>query len=320
VMGGRGAMLGALVRAAREPPQQRPNILLVCTVNEECGFTGAVKLADIWRGQGRSCDSTSEMHGIERSLSPPLAQSFEGGGLLTMAELRELRPAGAIVAEPTELNVVVAHRGVVRWQCAVYGRAAHSSRPEQGANAIYAMASVVRLIDQYHRVDLAGASHHPLCGPPTACVTTIHGGTGPNTVPDRVVIDIDRRLRPDEEPEPAYRALEAYLADRAELGDCRLEHEPPWMQSRGLTSDANPALAEELQCVAVSAGVDAKRVGVPYGTNAASIAAAGIPAVVFGPGSVAQAHTADEWIAIDALEQAVEVLYRVAAGGVRLGG
>ena len=86
---------------------------------------------------------------------PKRAPPFMGGGELTLEEIAALRPAAALVAEPTELNVVVAHRGVARWQCTVHGRAAHSSRPEEGANAVYAMARVVQLIEQFHRETLA---------------------------------------------------------------------------------------------------------------------------------------------------------------------
>jgi acetylornithine deacetylase len=247
---------------------------------------------------------------------PAVAVEAVSADGLSLDELRSLRPSAALVAEPTDLNVVVAHRGVVRWQCTVHGRAAHSSRPEEGANAIYAMARVVRAVEDFHRIELASRPADPLCGPPTACVTTIHGGTGANTVPDRAMIDVDRRLAPDEHPQAAYDELVAHLAAHADVGDCRLAHEAPWMQSHGLASGGNRAWAAQLSALACSTGVDAQLVGVPYGTNAASIAVAGIPTVVFGPGSIAQAHTADEWIAIDELERAVEVLYRVACGGI----
>jgi acetylornithine deacetylase len=269
---------------------------MACTVNEECGFTGAKALADIWRaGEGGAS---------------PVDVAPDGG--LTLAELRALRPLVALVAEPTDLNVVVSHRGVVRWQCQTHGRAAHSSRPEQGANAIYAMMSVVRLVDQFHREELACRRPDPLCGPSTVCVTTIRGGTGANTVPDRAVIDVDRRLTPAESPEDAVAELVRYLADRVELGECRLHHDPPWMQSGGLPSGANGVWAEQVVGAVRSAGLACQTIGVPYGTNAATIAAAGIPTVVFGPGSIDQAHTADEWIAIDQLEAAVEALCAVA--------
>jgi acetylornithine deacetylase len=299
VKGSMAAMLTALRRASQEPSRERPSVLLACTVNEECGFTGARALAEIW----------------QQRLS---AVSFADEDTLSLVDVRQLRPSAAIVAEPTELNVVAAHRGVVRWQCVAHGRAAHSSRPEQGANAIYGMTNVVRAIHEFHRHELAFRPIDPWCGPSTACVTTIHGGAGANTVPDRVAIDIDRRLQPDEAPEAAFQELVEYIAKRAEGGDCRLEHAPPWMQSRGLAIGANRVLAERLLEVVRSTGVDSEIIGVPYGTNAASIAAAGIPAVVFGPGSIDQAHTSDEWIAMEQLEQAVEAYYRIATGALRL--
>jgi acetylornithine deacetylase len=319
VKGGMAAMLAALTRVAAEPPQGRPCVLMACTVNEECGFSGAVALADMWRCSPTAAPPAScELGDAPKPTIFPAGPLLQGEGSLTLDELRQLRPTAAIIAEPTDLNVVVAHRGVARWQATVHGRAAHSSRPEQGANAIYAMARVTSLIEEFHRVELKARPADPMCGPPAACVTTIRGGSGPNTVPDRAVIDIDRRLRPDETPEEAYRELTTYLSARAELAGCRLEHEPPWMQSRGLAAGANRRLAAQLVELGRSTGLSSQAIGVPYGTNAASIAAAGIPAVIFGPGSIAQAHTSDEWVAIEELERSVDVLYRVACGGVRL--
>jgi acetylornithine deacetylase/succinyl-diaminopimelate desuccinylase-like protein len=72
--------------------------------------------------------------------------------------------------------------------------------------------------------------------------------------------------------------------------------------------------AEQLAAAVRTVGVECRLMGVPYGTNAASIAAAGIPTAVLGPGSIAQAHTVDEWIAIDQLELAAEIYYRIACG------
>ncbi|HEX6962422.1 MAG TPA: M20/M25/M40 family metallo-hydrolase, partial [Lacipirellula sp.] len=304
VKGPLAAMLVALASAAPEPARNRPNVLMACTVNEECGFSGARALADIWRR--------------EPADQSPISLIPTGG--LTLDELRSLRPTAAIIAEPTELNVVVAHRGVVRWQCVVHGRAAHSSRPEDGANAIYAMAPIVGLIDRYHRDVLATRPADPQCGPPTACVTTIQGGTGANTVPDRAIIDVDRRLTPAEEPAAAYEELVSYLSNETSAGECRVEHLSPWMQSRGLTSADNRRWAERLSSMAAEVGINSQTIGVPFGTNAASIAAAGIPSVVFGPGSIAQAHTADEWIAIDELQRAVSLFHRIATGAISADG
>lgn len=305
VKGAMAAMLTALLRASAAPPAARPNVLLACTVNEECGFTGARALAGIWQPAGDSETASNE-----------LTDSDRGG--MTLQSIRDLRPAAAIIAEPTELNVVVAHRGVVRWQCTVEGRAAHSSRPDEGVNAIYAMADVVQLVERYHRTELQRREPDPFCGPPTAAVTTIHGGVGPNTIPDRVVIDVDRRLTPDERPEAAYREMVAYMAKHVRPSAAKLQHGVPWMESHGLHSGPNNALAGRIADVAKSLGVDSRIMGVPYGTNAASLAAAGIPAVVFGPGSIAQAHTADEWIAVEQLELAEEAYYQIACGAIEV--
>jgi acetylornithine deacetylase len=294
------AMLAALRRTSSTPAANRPSVLFAATVNEECGFTGARALADIWR------DSAS---------SATAAPKIDAVGGLTLEELRTLRPAAALVAEPTDLDVVVAHRGVVRWRSIVRGRAAHSSRPDLGLNAVYAMAKVVRAIDRYHRENLSARTADPQCGPPTVSVTTISGGLGPNTVPDYAVIDVDRRLTPAEDPEAAYRELTGHLADVADLAGCTLEHEEPWMHSRGLAATVNGDWAERVAAAMSTAGAGDRIKGVPYGTNAASIAAAGIPTVVFGPGSIDQAHTADEWINVADLHRAVASLERIAVEG-----
>ena len=305
VKGSMAAMLVALERAAALPAENRPSILFACTVNEECGFSGARAMAGLW------CDG---QHRKEKQIIPPPATPSEGGGGLSLEAISAMRPAAILVAEPTELNVVIAHRGVVRWQCTVHGRAAHSSRPEEGANAIYAMASVVQVIEAFHRETLAARPADPLCGPSTACVTTFHGGAGPNTVPEKAVIDVDRRLSPDELPDEAYRELVDWIDARATLGACTLEHHAPWMQSRGLAATASGRWTEQLVALARRVGVESRLMGVPYGTNAASLATTGIPAAVLGPGSISQAHTADEWIAIDQLDLAVEIYFRIACG------
>ena len=139
-------------------------------------------------------------------------------GKLTPEAAFPKRPDCAIVAEPTDLNVVVAHQGFVRWRCHVAGRAAHTSRPDEGINAIYAMTRVVRAIEEYHRRLVESAPAHQLCGRPSVCVSTIHGGVGINTVPDRATIEIDRRISPGEDPTLAYADLVRHVADRADIG------------------------------------------------------------------------------------------------------
>lgn len=277
VKGGMAAMICALARLAEELPRPRPTLYFAATVNEEHGFTGAAALADCW------------------STGPN--------------EVFVRKPDAAIVAEPTELDVVVAHKGVVRWRCHARGRAAHSAQPEQGENAIYRMGRAIGLLEQYAGETVGTLASHPLCGRPTLSVGLIHGGTSVNTVPDRCTIEIDRRLVPGEKPLDAWRHAVDYLAGNVSEA-ARLEHEPPFLQAAPLVEPAGGALAAELGGVAAEVAGRGRPIGVPYATNAACYAGAGVPAVVFGPGSICQAHTADEWIALEQVELAAEILVR----------
>jgi acetylornithine deacetylase len=161
---------------------------------------------------------------------------------------------------------------------------------------------------------------HSLCGRPTVCVSTIHGGVGVNTVPERTTIEIDRRIGPDEQPAAAYDELVQLVTESTDLGSCRIEHEPPFMQSHGLSDRQNQALARSVSALAQKHGQPGELVGVPYATDAAAIAATGVPTVFFGPGSIAQAHTADEFIEIDQLRTAADIFYRIASEGLTSSG
>src|SRR3954470_23279619 len=109
----------------------------------------------------------------------------------------------AVVAEPTRLQIVDAHKGVVRWKVRTEGRACHSSRPDQGVNAIYRMGHVLPVIERYADRLMKSAPHARL-GPPTLSIGRIDGGVSVNTVPDACVIEIDRRLLPGEDPRAAW--------------------------------------------------------------------------------------------------------------------
>ena len=278
VKGGMTAMLAAVARLAEERPRGMPTILMALTVNEEYGFSGADALA--------------------RSLGDP------SGGLLTAR-----KPDAAVIAEPTGLDVVVAHKGVLRWRCRTRGRAGHSAQPEDGDNAIYKMARALSALERYQQEVVGSLGSDPLCGPATLSVGTIRGGLSVNTIPDECTIEIDRRLRPDEDPRQAYRHLVDHLAREAELAG-PLEHDPPYMLGPALSGEANGPLADRLAQIASDVVGGCRRKSVPYATDAAFLSAAGIPTVVFGPGSIEQAHTADEWLPLDQLEQAAEILYR----------
>jgi acetylornithine deacetylase len=174
------------------------------------------------------------------------------------------------------------------------------------------MAQIIQAIERYHAILSKAAHEHPLCGRPSVCVSTIHGGVGINTVPERATIEIDRRLGPDEKPETAYNELVQFVLAHANVGGCSVEHDPPFMDSSGLSDKLNRPFAERVATLVHDCGRRGELVGVPFGTDAAALSAAGIPTVVFGPGSIAQAHTADEFIEIDELQFATEMFHRIA--------
>lgn len=216
----------------------------------------------------------------------------------------------AVVAEPTRLQVVDTHKGVVRGKVRTVGRACHSSRPDQGVNAVYRMGRVLPVIEEYAD-ELMSSSAHPRLGPPTLSVGRIEGGVSVNTVPDACAIEIDRRLLPGEDPQAAWRQFGDHVAARSPVP---VVYDPVWMACPALESLPAPELRERFARAIDSVEGRHEVLAVPFGTDASSISEAGIPAVVFGPGDIAQAHTKDEWIELNQIDRAAEILYRFATG------
>lgn len=290
VKGGLAAMLVAIERLARSDGPRAATIVFAATVNEECGFTGARSAARLWAGPSAPGDAPAHA-------------------------LLQTAPALAVVAEPTELDLVTQHKGAVRWRVRVHGRACHSAFPESGDNAIYRAAPVVAAIEALARELLARHADHP-CGPPTLSLGTIRGGTGVNLVPDLVVLEIDRRLLPGESPDAARDEVIARIATAC--GTARVDHDAPFIESHGLpdrTDDPTAApWVHRLAAASRRRGFTATATAARYGTNASIYAAAGVPSVVWGPGSIAQAHTADEWIDLAQLDAAVDALVEMVTG------
>ncbi len=119
----------------------------------------------------------------------------------------------AIVAEPTRLDIVNRHKGAVRWKVRTRGVACHSSTPNLGQNAIYAMAKVVSALEEYAGV-LANSTPDPVLGPPSLSVGRIEGGISFNVVPDWCEVDIDRRVIPGERVADCPGQAREFLASR----------------------------------------------------------------------------------------------------------
>ena len=208
----------------------------------------------------------------------------------------------AIVGEPTRLQIVTAHKGDLWLQLERRGKAAHGARPELGRNAVHAMARIVDLFETDYAAALRKRAH-PLLGHPTINVGSIAGGSQPNIVPDRCRISIDRRTIPGETEARVRREIQSLLRKHklsARLLNVRNAPCPPLE-----TNSKLPLVKQFLASVG-----QAKPIGADYFCDAAVLASGGIPSVVFGPGDIAQAHTADEWISLRQLQQGTRMLLR----------
>jgi acetylornithine deacetylase len=283
VKGGMAAMLVAIDRLRLSGRPRLASVVFTATVNEEFGFSGAKAIARLWTTPA-----------AELAPTDLAARDLLGG-----------RPAAAVVAEPTDLDIVTQHKGAVRWRTRVHGVACHSAFPEQGDNAIYPAGRAIGAIETLSRELLTRHPEHP-CGPPTLNLGTIHGGAGVNLVPDLVVLELDRRVVPGESPEAARREVIERIA--AACGDARIDHDEPFLESAGLQPMSDRTWFERLAAAASGKGVASRQIAARYGTNASVFAAARVPSVVFGPGSIGQAHTADEWIELAQVDTAADIL------------
>jgi len=277
--GALAAMLAALRTLIDRRAELGVNVVLAATVDEEYQYRGVLALIEQLVDAGRRVDA-------------------------------------AVVGEPTELALVVAHKGCVRTRITTIGRAAHSSRPEEGINAIEGMVAVVAALDR-HRRDLAGR-RHPLVGSPTLSIGRIWGGTAVNIVPERCTIELDRRLIPGETAASALAELDAVLSEvRAGSPAVAIEREPPFVADWALDTPPEAAIVQAAAAACRALGQPDRPVGVAYGSDASKLwALRAIPSIVLGPGSIAQAHTEDEFVPVDQLVAAAELYAETA---VRLG-
>ena len=208
----------------------------------------------------------------------------------------------ALVGEPTRCKVVTAHKGDLWLRLIATGMAAHGARPELGRNAIHSLAQCIVAIETDYAA-LLRKRRHPLLGHATINTGTIRGGAQPNIVPAHCEADLDRRTLPGETFAKIRheilgvldkRGLKAKLIDVKDFTRPALETDPglPWVRNF------------------MRVGRQKKPIGVDYYCDAANLAGAGIPTVVWGPGDIAQAHTADEWIAVEQLERGTDMLTR----------
>ena len=248
---------------------------------------------------------------LANAKSRPLETEIVFAGLIdeehAQAGSRALAASGfkadlAIVGEPTKLQVVTAHKGSLWLELATRGHAAHGATPHLGKNAVHEMTRIVDALETDYAAQLKQRKHK-LLGAGTVNVGTISGGTQPNIVPDGCVISIDRRTLPGETENSVRREIATLLQAKklsAKISSAKLAPALP------LETDFKLPIVQTF----LRAAKQKKSLGADYFCDAAVLSAGGIPSVVFGPGDIAQAHTADEWISVAELERGKNLLLR----------
>lgn len=202
----------------------------------------------------------------------------------------------AVVTEPTDLQVGVAHKGFAWFEIETRGRAAHGSRPAEGRDAIMRMGRVLARLEAMDR-ELQGRTPHPLIGTASLHASTISGGHEWSSYPDRCLLQLERRTVMGESADGVARELRDILSDLAAAdsefeGDMRAGFSrPPYGAPEG-----HPVTGLLLECAA-RRGVHSRPVGMSFWTDAGVLGAAGIPSVLFGPGG-AGLHSTQEYVTI----------------------
>ena len=264
-------------------------------VDTKASLAIALALLEDWHTAGRRT-------GVNLVIVGTVDEESGGGGAAAFA--RWVRRQGLslntlMVAEPTLCTAVHGHKGASRVEVIVHGRASHSAQPHLGQNAITGAAHVITALDAEHQRLQAQPAQTAL-GNGTLSVTLIHGGVGLNIIPDTCRFSVDRRTVAGEDTSEVTQGLRNLVARVAPLPtDVELIREypafyqspnSPWLNELVTWSGQTPTVA-------------------PYGTNAWAYGGLARETVVMGPGSIAQAHGAEEWIEISELEK-MAAIYR----------
>lgn len=239
-------------------------------------------------------------------------EEFESRGTRDLLD-RGVRADAAIVAEPTGLAVMPAHRGFVWATLTFHGRAAHGSRWELGVDAIRHAGLVLAELDALDAGELARHTH-PLAGRASLHASLIAGGSGMSTYPDRCALRIERRTVPGETAAQVMAELESACARvRARRPELRAEITLDLAQRPSDVPPSAPivrALREALDQQAIPVRTE----GMSAWTDCALLNEAGVPAICFGPGDIALAHSDEEYVETEQIPRAAAVLERLARG------
>lgn len=252
--------------------------------------------------------ATPDALGGEVIIAAVVDEEFASDGTRVLIESGVTAHA-AIVTEPTRLAICPAHRGFAWLDVAVHGRAAHGSRYDIGVDAVSHAALLLAELDDYQRTTLGATSRaHPLLGRASIHAGVISGGTGISTYPERCDVSLERRTLPGESG--AAFAIEVHDAcERVRARDPRFRADIlPGLIREPNDVAANHAIVTALAAACRAHGEPASIEGLSCWTDAALLSAAGIPAICYGPGDIALAHAAEEYVVLEEIDRCTAVL------------
>lgn len=276
-----------------------------------------------WFGRGANDDKgqiTAMLIGLQKALHEeegkvPLNINFVAvideehlhRGVDYLVENDEIHADLAIVGEPTELEVAAFHKGSIRFKVTTHGKSAHSSTPDEGENAIDQMSDTIQVLKGTVKKEVENITHQ-FCGKSTISQTLINGGEQVNIIPDECTIHVDRRLNPQENWKESFTHIKETV--QKEMSDEMWEHitwHHPYLIDPPLFNNLENESLVTLKYIMRELNKEFNYTGLQFGCDASKIAPKGIPTVVFGPGSIKQAHTKDEWLDSKDLMRAVDI-------------
>ena len=215
----------------------------------------------------------------------------------------------AVIGEPTQMNVCVAHRGVDRYKVTIYGEAGHASKPKNESNPLYVAANLLLGIETQQSI--LALKSHPVLPPPSITATIVNGGVQGNAIPETCSVIVDRRTIPGEDHR--FVLNEANGIINSVLKKYPLCHTD--ISSIAWIPPTEPLKNSPLQHIAYKVLKDmhipSEITYFPAGCDQYQFINHGIDTVLIGPGSLAQAHTTNEYIEVNQLEEAAEFYFRL---------
>jgi acetylornithine deacetylase len=237
-----------------------------------------------------------------------LVADEEYASLGAQAFVERHRADACILTEPSEGQLVLAHKGFVWARLVTRGRAAHGSRWDLGESAVARMGRVIAALDR-HDQQVLRPRVHPLVGPASMHCATVRGGVGLSTYAPECRLEIERRTLPGETAEQVAAELEQVVREAGEAEHTTLEIT---LTRAPMTCPSDAPIARAVREAArAETGGDVAEIGVAYWMDAAIFAEAGIPTVDFGP-TGAGAHETEEWVSLESVVTTARVLARAA--------